>query len=486
VTETNHSAPSLRGFLDDLRRLAPEELVEIDERVNPRDYEVNTFLDILKDRGKFPVLLFNNVSTFNGDRFLGRLITSADPGSYRRAALALGLPLDKSTSKDIIEELGRRGESPTKPVAVDRDQAPVKEVVRVGEDADIGDLPLLMHFAEDANPGWCTPIVALSDPDTGRYNLAYYRCLYKGPRRATVKVSPEHVRHGAWYFNRAEEAGKPLPFAWILGHHPLFHQAAAMRTPYGIDEYDQASGIMQPLRVVASETWGEQFMVPADAEVIVEGHLLPNERDNEGPFGEWPRYYGCQTRQPVGEITAITMRRDAIFQAVWTSYHMLEDIAHSVGLQAYLKARYPRLVVASSLFHTWAILSLKKEAEGEPMRLATAALGYGDHVKYVIVVDEDINPFNLQEVFWAISMRVQPDEQVQILRNMKANRNDPSTIHPMRGGVMIIDATEPVDRPFEKRVDVPDATRQRLLAEWDRYVSPETMGRIPVRDRWTY
>ena len=477
----------LRSFIQDVKRLAPEELVEINERVNPADYEVNTFLDIFREKGKFPIILFDNVSTLNKERFSGRLITSADPGSYRRAAVAFGLELDETSSQDVVEELGRRAQNPLKPVVVGRKDAPVKQIVKKGEECDIGDLPLLMHFEEDAKPGWFTPIVAFSHPDTGRYNLAYHRTLYHGPRRMTIKISPEHPRHASEYFRRAEELEQSLPFACILGHHPAFYQGAAMRTPWSLDEYEQVGGIMnQPLRLTASETWGEKFLIPADAEVIVEGNLLPGVRDNEGPFGEWPRYYGCQTRQPVGEVTAITMREKAIFQAIWTSYHMLEDIAHSMGLQSWIKAVFPRLVAASSLFHTWSVLSIKKEIEGEPLRVANLALAYGDHVKYVVVVDEDINPFDLREVWWAISMRVQPDDRVQILRNVKSNRNDPSTIHPRKGSVMIIDATEPVDRPFEKKVSVPSSTKERLKKDFEKYVSQEDLGKVPVRDRWTY
>ncbi|HHW02317.1 MAG TPA: UbiD family decarboxylase [Thermoanaerobacterales bacterium] len=477
----------LRHFINKVKELAPEELVEINERVYPANYEVNTFLDIFKDKGKFPMILFNNVEKLNGGKFEGRLITSADPGSYRRAAIAFGLELDKTSSKDVIEELGKRAQVAVKPMIISEKEAPIKEVVRTGKDADVGELPLLMHFAEDAKPGWFTPIVAFKHPDTGRYNLAYHRTLYHGPQRVTIKISPEHELHAGQYYNRAQELNQPLPFACILGHHPGFYQGAAIRTPIAMDEYEQVGGVLgQPLRLTASTTWGDKFLIPADAEIVVEGEMWPGERDNEGMFGEWPRYYGCQTRQPVGRITAINMRKDAIFQAIWTSYHMLEDIAHSVGLQAWLKSKYPRVIAASSLFHTWAIISMKKKAEGEPLRVANMALAYGEHVKYVIVVDEDINPFDLREVYWAISMRVQPDDRVQILKNVKSNRNDPSTVHPMKGSVMIIDATEPVDRPFEKVVSVPAETKERLKANWDKYVSKEIFDKVPVRDRWTY
>ncbi len=150
----------LRSFIQDVKKLAPEELVEINERVNPADYEVNTFLDIFREKGKFPIILFNNVSKLNKERFSGSLITSADPGSYKRAAVAFGLELDETSSQNVVEELGRRAQNPLKPVVVGKNDAPVKQIVKRGEECDIGDLPLLMDFEEDAKPGWFTPIVS--------------------------------------------------------------------------------------------------------------------------------------------------------------------------------------------------------------------------------------------------------------------------------------------------------------------------------------
>lgn len=477
----------LRHFLEAIRQNAPEEMVEIKETVNPLDYELNTFLEIFREQGRFPLLKCDRVKDFQGRIFDGSLVTSADPGSYRRAAIAFDLPLATSHTQDVIVELGRRAAKPIKPQVIGRREAPVKQQVFKGDKADLGMLPLVMLFEEDAKPGWLTPVVAFKHPKEGRYNLAYHRTLYHGPQRATMKISPKQQTHAAQYYNAAQEMGVKLPFAAVLGHHPGFYQGAAIRTAYAMDEYEQVGGVMgQPLRVVPSETLGDDFLVPADAEVIVEGWFTPGEYDNEGPFGEWPAYYGAQLVQPVGQVTAITMRERPIMQTVWSSYHMLEDISHSMGLQAWIKAKFPRLVAACSLYHTWAIISIDKKVEGEPMRVASLALAYGEHVKHVIIVDKDVSPFNLMDVFWAVAMRVQPADQVQIIRNLKLGRNDPSLIHPSSGSGMVIDATEPTDRPYQTRVAVPKATLQRLRRDLDRYVDPQVLNRIPVRDRWTY
>lgn len=477
----------LRHFLQSIKDLAPEEMVEINETINPLDYELNTFLEIFRQQGKFPLLKCNKVKTFSGEEFEGSMVTSADPGSYRRAAIAFDLPLRESHTQDVIEELGRRANNPIKPVSIDRDAAPVKEQVFLGEQTDLGMLPLVMHFEEDCKPGWFTPVVAFKHPENGRYNLSFNRCMYHGPQRITMKITPRQQTHAAQYYNRAEEIGERLPFACILGHHPGFYQGSAISTPYSLDEYCQVGGILgQPVRLVASETWGDKFMVPADAEIIIEGEMIPGEYDNEGPFGEWPAYYGPQLIQPVGHITAITMRKKPIFQAIWASHHMLEDISHSIGLQAFIKAKFPRLVSACSLYHTWAIISINKKIEGEPIRVAMLALAYGVHVKHVVIVDKDINPFDLREVFWAISMRVQPEERLQVIRNIKLGMNDPSLIHSSMGSAMIIDATEPTDRPFQTRVLVPEETLKRIKKDLDKYIDPKVLDAIPVRDRWTF
>lgn len=472
-------AKDLRSYIDQLSRNYPGHLVEVNEPVNPTAYETTGLLSVLAAKNQHPALLFNNVTCLDGSRWPGRFVISIDPGSFFRAAVAVGLDPFEATSQQVVDALSA---PPIKPVAISRSEAPVKENVFCGEQADLSKLPLLMHYEKDTRPGWCTPICVMRHPETGRYNLSYHRTLFYGKRKA---VTAMRTRHPFEYMRAASAGNGRLPVAMVLGHHPCFYQGAAMRSAWADDEYDIASGTLrEPLRLTPSETWGDELMVPADAEIIIEAEILPDTLDLEAPFGEWSRYYGPQTLGPVVEVKAITHRNNAIFQAVRTSYHIIEDIAHSAGLLSHLRARHPRVVAACSLFHTWAIIALDKKYEGEPFRLASYALGYGNHVKHVIVVDKDIDPFNLRQVFWALGVRMQPHVGIQILKDLEANSLDPSTLDLKKGSVSLIDATEPTDRPFQQLVRVPEETIQRLSANLERYIPKDKLMQIPKSDPW--
>lgn len=472
----------LRSYINALTQNYPGQLVDIEKAINPAEFEINAVLESLARRNMHPAVLFQDVKALNGARWPGRLVTNIDPGTFFRAAVAVGLDPYSATSQQVVDALSAGMTKPIKSQVIDRSAAPIKENVFTGDQVNVSMLPLIMHYEKDTRPGWFTPIVAMPHPVTGRYNLSYHRTLFKDPR---TMITAMRTRHPAEYLKAASDNGGYLPVAMVVGHHPGFYQGAAMRAHWDLDEYEVIGGTLgEPLRLVASETFGDKLLVPADAEVVVEGKVYPDRMDLEAPFGEWSRYYGPQTYGPTVEITAITHRRNAIFQAVRTSYHIIEDIAHSAGLLGHLKSRYPRVVAACSLFHTWAIISYDKQFEGEPFRLASYALGYGDHVKHVVVVDKDIDPFNLRSVLWAMGVRMQPHLGIQVLKDLNANSLDPSTVELKKGSVTLIDATTPVNRPFQKMVSVPDQTQRRIDAELEAYIPRDQLLKIPKSDPW--
>ena len=161
-----------------------------------------------------------------------------------------------------------------------------------------------------------TPV--MKDPDGGFYNAAFMRNMVKGPRQLGLHMSPRHN----WQIHRKYEAKKqPTPVAIVISHHPAFYLGALNVSPFGVDDYTRIGAIMgEPLRLTPSETLGKDFMIPADAEMIIEGHVLPNVQEAEGPFGEFTGYYGPQRLRNVIDVTAITHRRDAIFQHIFTGH----------------------------------------------------------------------------------------------------------------------------------------------------------------------
>jgi UbiD family decarboxylase len=313
-----------------------------------------------------------------------------------------------------------------------------------------------------------TPI--MRDPDSGAYNVAYLRMMYKGPRKLGLHMSPRHN----WQITRKfEERGEPTPVVIVAGHHPAFFLGSLNVAPFGEDDYEVIGSIaQQPLRLVPSETWGEDFMVPADAEVIIEGEIPPGVREVEGPFGEFPGTYGPQRLRWVIDVTAVTHRSDAIYQDVFVG-HADDRVQGGLPKEGRLFNRIKGVVPTVQAVHLppsgvcrfHCYISIDKRVDGESKQAALIALGEIDFIKHVVVVDADIDPFDEQAVLWALATRVQADQDVDIIKNVKGNTLDPSQTDDIMTTKMIVDATRPVSRPFPERIRVPEDVMRRVRLE---------------------
>ena len=239
-----------------------------------------------------------------------------------------------------------------------------------------------------------------------------------------------------------------------------------------------------PLRLTPSETLGEDFMVPADAEMVIEGHVLANVKEVEGPFGEFTGYYGPQRLRNVIDVTAITHRRDAIFQHIFTGHAtpgcsaaFPKRVAFLISIRGVVPTvkavHFP--MSGSCRFNCY--ISIDKKVDGETKQAALAALGGCDFVKHVVVVDADIDIYNEEEVMWAVATRVQADQDVDIIKNVKGNTLDPSQTDNIMTAKMIIDATKPVQRPYEARVAVPKTAMEKTRLE--DFIPRAVVDRVP-------
>jgi len=461
-------AKDLRSFLETVAQASPEDLVVVKRPVDPR-FEVTAIQQHLENEDRFPLLLFERVKNLYGDESEFRLVTNVF-ASRHRCALALDLPREHWRMETTVE-FARRSRNRVKPVIVPRDQAPVKQVVKVGDEVDLRTLPVVTHHEMDGYPYLVDAVVA-PDPDTGVYNSSHHRMLVRGKNELGLWMSPRHL----WdYFRRAEERGEPLPIAHVVGHHPGFYLGSEAIVPIDEDEYEVIGGILgEPLRLTPSESFGERLLVPADAELVIEGEVLPGVRDAEGPFGEFTGYYGPQRWSPVVRVTAITHRKDPIYMNILVGHPdtaILGGIPKEAGIWEELKRSLPNVVGVhfpiSGCCRFHAYIAIEKKVEGEGVTAGLAALPYHDELKHVVVVDSDIDPFNEREVLWAVATRVQPDKDVVIIPNARGGTLDPSAERHAVGSKMIIDATKPVDRPFAERIRVPRSVMERIkLQEW--------------------
>jgi 2,5-furandicarboxylate decarboxylase 1 len=470
---------NLRDFLQRLKARLPQDFYRVEREIAPARFEVTALLQHLENEKRFPVLFFEKPLNIKGEPSAFPLLSNVF-ATRQRCALALGMePEDEGLPLSL--EYARREDKLLAPVVVASAAAPVKQVIKRGGEVNVEELPVVRHHAMDPAPYIdMTPVV--KDHEGGFYNIAFQRTMVKGPRRLGLHMSPRHN----WQIHRKhEEKNQPTPVAIVISHHPAFYLGALNVSPFGVDDYARIGAIMgAPLRLTCAETLGADFLVPADAEMVIEGHILPNVKEIEGPFGEFTGYYGPQRLRNIIEVSAISHRSDAIFQHIFTGHRdtwvlggipkegSLFNLIH--GIVPTTKAVYFP-ISGGCRFNCY--ISIDKKVDGETKQAALAALGGCDFVKHVVVVDADINIYNEEEVMWAMATRVQADQDVDIIKNVKGNTLDPSQSDSIMTAKMIIDATRPVQRPFEARVEVPKTAMEDTRPE--DFIARAIIDRMP-------
>lgn len=475
----------LHTFLRDFESAYPKEVVHVTKEVNPANFDVSALIKHLDEQRKFPVLIFDSPLGLDGKRSDVPLMMNAEI-TQNKIQVAMGVPASTTRAEMGMECIDRE-RNPIKPVVVRPEDAPVREVVATGADCSLYSLPVMRHYYMDGGP-YLVMASVLRDRESGVYNLSYHRMEVKGPRLMTLYASPRH----AWkIFSDFEQRGEECPVATVLGHHPAFNMGAAFTGPFETDEYDIIGGyLQQPLRLVPSVTWGDRLLVPADADVVVEGALVPGKRLVDGPFGEAPGYMGPQRFSNAAhyEIRAITRRRNGMMQSIITPEGDKPwlDLPREAAYLRRCKEAVPGVTAVCKggrFGHYNIFIAMKKVSEGDPGRAAAAALTF-DHTKNVFVFDEDINIYDPTEILWGLATRVQPHKQISIMKDLfRGNMLDPSLQDDIRTSAMIIDATRPVNRPFSPVSEVPKDAMQRIHLE--DYLSAEVLQSIPI-DRTSY
>jgi 2,5-furandicarboxylate decarboxylase 1 len=365
----------------------------------------------------------------------------------RREALAASLGL---APERLLPDLAAREAKTLTPETVSA--APVHDVVLGANELDVArDIPQVIHSERDAGAYVTAGIFLARHPDTGVYNASWNRAQIAGGDRMRVRMMPP--QHLGQYQAAAEAGEKPLPTAIVIGAPPALMLAAASKIPYDADELAVA-GAWQgaPLRVVPAKT--VPLLVPADAEMVIEGEIMPKLREEEGPFGEFMDAYVEVGRNHVFRASAITRRRDAIYHVILAGG--TEDIALlSLMLQTEIyKAVSPhaRVVdVGCPGQILGCVVAIEKTRDEDAMQAMQAALGAHRWMKFVVVVDADVDPHDAEEVMWAIHTRFAPERGVLHQRGVPGfSRPDVADLHK---GKLALDATYPVamKKNFERR-----------------------------------
>jgi UbiD family decarboxylase len=470
----------LRSFVDTLTTEYPEEIVTIAD--GPFDLargEAVALLHHLMKMEKRPMAVFEHVKALSGERWPG-CVAYQLAGTWTKVGAGYGIPRETLTLIDILEETSKRVNRPIPPVTVSPREAPVKQVVWQEGEFDLFQFPAYTQNEKDATPGNITGVMIVRDPDTHRYNLSWHRDRVVDRERIVTAIDGE--RHIGTVLRKYRERGfDRMPVAQVFGHHVLVGLAAAVRAGLDVDEYDFAGGILgEPLRLVPSTTWGDDLLIPADAEVVMEGYISTSEREQGGSWGDFFRYYAPDKPRPVLRPVCVNLREAPIFEHTWVGQYVYSDVAHCAFLRDYLRKRFANVGAVNVVGPATFVIQYHPEHQGEVRRLASMAHSYGDFVKHVIVVDHDVDPFDLGMVFWSIGARVNASRQAYIVDGLSSLQLDPSGQEGMaRGegvGGLVIDATVPVDREFLEIAQPSPAVLESV--DPYRYLSREQVDRL--------
>jgi UbiD family decarboxylase len=458
-------APKSLGSYLDLIRDDPAEFRTVSRTVNPMNFDVTGLLGVLNQRREYPTVQFNNPLDMRGKPSKFPIVTNLW-GTRERCAEMVGLPRSEAGVR-LGTLLCERIDRKQKPLVIPGRAAPVQQNVLTGKKADLWMFPVVRHFEMDLGGVMLMGLIAKPPRETF-YNITFVKAFPEAPQRAGLTV---HTLHMSRILREWEALKQPCRVAYVLGHHPAFWLGTLNNTPWGDNEYATCGGFLQePVRLAPSVTWGKDFLVPADAEIVIEGEVLPGERTVVNPFGDISTQYQAQQLGPVMVPKAVTYRNGALYQDVFSGHreHMLlgsipregtifNQLKHKMGIVTAVHMPY------SGCARYTAYISIKKTEEGQAKTAGLQALAHVPNLNAVVVVDDTIDVFNEEEVLWAVNFQVEPRRDITVIENMRPT-SDPRALGAAR---VIIDATRPTHIAFPTKLKVPQSAMDRMkLDEW--------------------
>src|SRR5258706_2947534 len=348
--------------------------------------------------------------------------------SRKALAWALGVPEPR-----LAQEYARRIKDTIKPTVVAR--APFHERVLTGADVDLGALPIPEYFPGDAGRYLTAGMLVARDPETGGETEGYHRFQVKGRDRMGVSL---HSRRRMFeYQRRAEARGQALPCAVALGLHPLVSMGSLAYPPAEVGKFEVVGGLFgEPLEVAPCTAI--DLTVPAAAEIVIEGEILPGVREPEGPFGEFTGYFSRRSTEHVFQAKAIAMRTSPWFQSIGSGRagdHITTlALVREAEIWNALRRVIPNVtgvhVPLSGTSSFAAYVAIKQGRPGEAKHVIPIVLGVDHYLKLVIVVDDDIDVFDESDVMWAVATRMQADRDLVTIGGSPRGPPKPSPGRP--------------------------------------------------------
>jgi len=479
----------LREFIKDLDKRG--ELIRIKEKVSPI-LEITAIADkVMKLHGGGKALLFENVKGYEGQPVLINAF-----GSIERMKMVLGVDnfedigwtlyriIKPEVPHTFLDKLKKIPELKKLNSALPKivKEAPVQEIVKTGKDINIFDFPVLKCWPKDGGRFITLPQVISKDPETGLRNVGMYRIQLMD--RDKVAVHWQIHKGGAKHYWKYKKLGKKIPVAIAIGGDPVLTYVASAPLPEDVDEYLFA-GIIRGKGVELVKAKTVDLEVPANAEIVIEGYIDPNEPlVDEGPFGDHTGFYTPVDKYPLMHITAITYRRNPVYLTTIVGKPPMED-----GYMGYATERIflplvqfnlPEVVdyhlPISGCFHNFCFVSIKKRYPGHAYKVMDALWGMGQLMfsKHIVVFDDWVNVQDIDEVLWIWGNNVDPQRDVVIKKGV-LDVLDHSTDLVGFGGKMGIDATtkwkeEGYQREWPEVIKMDEDVEKRVKPVVDRVI----------------
>ena len=395
---------------------------------------------ILKEHDGGPAILFESVKGHEL-RVVGNVISKRD-----RLMAATGASSDVELYKKLLDACSNPLR--TKPSS----DGAFMEV----ELSSLKELPILIHYEGDGGPYITSGIVVARDPETDFQNASFHRMMVIDDKRLVLRIVPRHLYK---IYKDAKNRGKELEVVVVIGANPYFYIASASSPPYGVYELDVANSLSKC--VLSSFKLDEDTPpIPMDSEIVIRGRLLPKEA-SEGPFVDITGTYDVVRKQPVMEVDEILVTNEPYYYAILpagTEHIHLMGFPREAAIWDGVSKVVPKVTSVrmpkGGCGWLMAIISIRKLTEGDPKNAIMAAFASHPSLKIVIVVDDDIEIDNPDDVMWALSTRMQPNEDIVIISGARGSSLDPSSDQQrLLTSKLGIDATIPLYKSkanFEK------------------------------------
>lgn len=478
---TGRPIQDLREWLD--RAEGIQELIQIDKPVD-RDEEMSAITYLVAKQNPSPAILFDNPRGYEDSPIGARMLWNILGPSPKRIALTIEEPPETPTL-ELIRRLKEKMKDRLPPREVPAAEAPVYENTLAEDDIDLEQLPIPRHWPLDGGRyAGTADAVFTRDPDSGYLNVGTYRMMLQGKREVGLYLSPG--KDARLHITRCWEKGESIPVAAAWGIDPLFMLVGSQTFPKNVSEYEFAGGIKgEPIPVVRAQT--SDLLLPANAELVVEGVIRPDSVKTEGPFGEFPGYYGRpEAGCPLVDVTRVHYRtRPVLTNAIMADYPSCEqsgffavirsariwDDLDKLGIPG-VQGVYAHPAGAGGFGMT--VISLEQRYAGHAaqcLALAAQVPGGAYYTKWIIAVDEDIDPTDMDQVIWAMSSRCNPVEDIDVLRNTWSTWLDP-TQNP------------PEERPYGSKALINACKEHRYLPVFSKRTTLRREMYDQVARRW--